>query len=732
MKFNKKANCIRKVANFSYQSNKDKIDKNNFDLNSFKKKLDIISPKMIKLLENIEKLDKEDMRKHNKLFKHVIYTDIKESNSGAKMIAAGLLTEGYENVYGKELKIKENILNNRSNKKFALLCSVQIYNKPFSIKLKKNILEKFNARPENINGNKIRFIIIDSGYKEGIDLFDVKYLHIFEPLITKSEEKQVIGRSTRYCGQKGLEFKPNIGWELNIYKYDLLLENSNKTAHNKFIESSGINIDKLKLANELEKTSIYGSVDFDLTKNIHKYKKEGGGIKGKQKRGLNINLERAPRRILNFVNMRKYIIDNFSKYKWNNDITLKNGCTNENKIIKEKLKNLSLGGKYEFKKFINKNKRKLIKYSLPTPNKNLPPSLPIEVKDERLISFTQTQKFVSNYFNYKSAYNGLLLWHSVGTGKTCTAIATATRGFEQHNYTILWVTRHTLKSEIWKNMFEKVCSVVLRRKILNGENIPKKIKSNYKKYISDNWILPISYKQFSNLLKEKNKYYKILKKINGNEDPLRKTLVIIDEAHKLFNNDIVAAERPNVEIMKNKIKRSYKISGKDSVKLLLLTATPYTDDPMQLIKLINLMKRENEEISEDYEEFSKKYLNNGKFTENGKRKYLDEISGYISYLNREQDRRNFAFPVINNLTANLSLPNKEITEIKKNIEKKQDEVEEFNNNLKVIKNLTKEEKNNIKDGLKKRMEYIKNLKKKLKIEVEKDNSQLTNLNKCKI
>ena len=144
------------------------------------------------------------------------------------------------------------------------------------------------------------------------------------------------------------------------------------------------------------------------------------------------------------------------------------------------------------------------------------------------------------------------------------------------------------------------------------------------------------------------------------------------------------------------------------------------------------MKRENEEISEDYEEFSKKYLNNGKFTENGKRKYLNEISGYISYLNREQDRRNFAFPIINNLTANLSLPNKEITEIKINIEKKQDEVEEFNNNLKVIKNLTREEKNNIKDALKKRKEDIKNLKKKLKIEKENDNSQLTNLNKCKI
>lgn len=274
MKLNKKATCIRKVANFSYQSNTDKIDKNNFNVENLKKKLEIISPKMIKLLENIEKLDREDMKKHKKLFKHVIYTDVKESNSGAKMIGAGLLTRGYENIYGKELKIKENILNNKKTNKFALLCSVQIYNKPFSIKLKKKILEKFNERPENINGDKIRFIILDSGYKEGIDLYDVKYLHIFEPLVTKSEEKQVIGRGTRYCGQKGLEFKPNVGWELNIYRYDLLLENKEETAHEKLMENSGINIEKLKFATELERESIYGSVDFELTRNIHKYEKK--------------------------------------------------------------------------------------------------------------------------------------------------------------------------------------------------------------------------------------------------------------------------------------------------------------------------------------------------------------------------------------------------------------------------------------------------------------------------
>ena len=44
-------------------------------------------------------------------------------------------------------------------------------------------------------------------------------------------------------------------------------------------------------------------------------------------------------------------------------------------------------------------------------------------------------------------------------------------------------------------------------------------------------------------------------KINGKTDPLRKTLVIIDEAHKLYSPDTIAAERPNIEIMNDKIRK---------------------------------------------------------------------------------------------------------------------------------------------------------------------------------
>lgn len=721
MKISKKGECIRTVANYSKQKPTDKIDKNNFNLQLFKDNLETTSPKLVELLKTINDLDEADMKTHNKLFKHIIYTDVKKSSAGSKMIAAGLMANGFTNVYDKSLKLD---IKNNPYKNFALLCSVAIYDKPFPVGLKKNILSAFNQRPDNIYGENIRFIILDQGFKEGIDVFDVKYVHLFEPLITKADEKQAIGRGTRFCGQKGLEFDSKVGWLLHVFKYNLYFDDDGNKKYNAseihkvFIDNSGINLSKLIFASELEKLSIYGAVDYELTQNIHNYVPnidsvkspvksldkglEGsknndktqsrsvksfskspikgslgtvitaGGIKGKKKKGQNIYLAKAPQKAKKFMEMRKYIRERFMQYKWDN-IVFENKCNIE------------------------------------------------QDKQDRILQYTPTQEFVSKYFNRSSANKGLLLWHSVGTGKTCSGISIASNGFEPHGYTILWVTRHTLKSDIWKNMYGNVCSATLRRRINKGENIPSEVKSNPLKYLSSNWVLPISYKQFTNMLAEKNDIFRMMKSRNGATDPLKKTLVIIDEVHKLYSTDLPVAERPNLKILKDKIKKSYKISGKDSVRLLLMSATPYTSDPMDMVKIINLMKEED--MPESFEEFSKEYLdNNFKFTQEGTTKYLDNVSGIISYLNREKDMRQFAYPVYHEVKAYMS----------KKSTKKTDELENINNLIteqKALKGKTKEEKQLIKTTIQELKEKQKELKKSIKADKE-DMSQETALELC--
>jgi hypothetical protein len=238
----------------------------------------------------------------------------------------------------------------------------------------------------------------------------------------------------------------------------------------------------------------------------------------------------------------------------------------------------------------------------------------------------------------------------VGTGKTCSAIATATSSFEQEGYTILWVTRTTLKSDVYKNMFDDVCHIILAERMKrDGLNMPEDL-TRRKRLLSKNWIEPISYKTFSNLLTPgaHNEYMDKLIQRNGSTDILRKTLIIIDEAHKLYGGDLKAGERPDMDVMERLLQKSYDVSGKDSARLLIMTATPFTNSPMELFQLINLCKeRSSEKITTNLMEFKSKYMNTDSLlTDVGVKKLADKLSGYISYLNREQDPTQFAQPIM--------------------------------------------------------------------------------------
>jgi hypothetical protein len=269
------------------------------------------------------------------------------------------------------------------------------------------------------------------------------------------------------------------------------------------------------------------------------------------------------------------------------------------------------------------------------------------------IKYTPTQDFIRHYFTPENPVKGMLLFQSVGTGKTCSAIAAATTSFVPKGYTILWVTRTTLKNDIWKNMFDQICNEQIKEEIKKGVTLPAE-HAKRMRMLSKEWsIRPMSYKQFSNLVSKQNNFYKSVVKKNGEADPLRKTLLIIDEAHKLYGGgDLSSLERPDMNALKQSIQQSFQLSGKDSVKLLLMTATPITENPMELIQLINLCKPEQEQMPELFSDFSNIYLDeHGRFTPSGETRYLNDIAGYVSYLNREKDARQFAQPIVKFVTA---------------------------------------------------------------------------------
>jgi hypothetical protein len=734
------------------------------------------------LINKIQQLDAKDMAQYGKKFKHFIFSDSKSSMSGVKLLASALIASGMKLGYNAEPKLglkkwgKMQLLSNKDLERskynnIYMLSSKSVYDEPISVSTKKEILARFNERPDNVYGENIRIILMDGGYKEGIDLFDIKYVHIFEPTLTQADQKQVIGRGTRTCGQKGLDFHPIKGWPLYVYVYDLKMEDGfekslgAKSGIELYFKAKNLNIKLLNFMNELETVCIQNAVDNELNQNIHSFSiafdeqgeslrggnssssgssssgssssgssssgssssgssssgssssgssssgssSSGSSSSGSSSSGSSSSrsksassrsssskskssssrsksassrsklsslsditeivsspsstallnkeyfksspkttaskLEYAVEKSLNALEMREYVRDYFSQYTWE-PVLMENNCVPKK------------GGK--------------------------------QSGGATIMTYTPTQAFVSNFFTPNNPLKGMLLWHSVGTGKTCTAIATATSSFEKQGYTILWVTRTTLKNDIWKNMFDQVCHEIIKLKIENQGIVIPSNNTDRMKLLSKSWrVRPMSYKQFSNLVSKKNQIYETMVKINGKEDPLRKTLLIIDEAHKLYGGgDLSSIETPDMVALHASLMNSYIMSGPNSVKLLLMTATPIQTDPMELVKMINLFKMPDKQIPDKFDLFSEEYLDsNGVFTPNGLHKFRNETAGYISYLNREKDARQFSQPVVSVIqtdvySKHLLKQNKSATRKFYSFTKK-----EIENKLKSLKNM---------------------------------------------
>lgn len=660
---NKKAECIRTVANWGRMKNQYIFDQKAFDPEAFKEVMDEASPKLTALFDKIAELDAADKERDGKHYKHMIFSDVRQAQYGVKLLAAAFVAKGYKHLYkvksvaGKKELAMVDQKELKMGKNFATLCSTTIYGKTMTVKFRKQIMEMYNARPENIHGENVRFILLDRGFKEGIDLFDVKYVHLFEPLISMSDEKQAIGRATRFCGQKGLPFVPKRGWDLHVYHYEVSLPEEYDVTRmlQLYLNYSGLDLRRVVFSSVLEKTTMMAAVDAPLTRNIHDPDRDQGSNDFKSLFDVKPHMPKPPskEKPLDLFDRRTMMTT-----QWRS----KGPLFSPKKEIKMKKEG---GGKRPMAPRTKMTAAKLTEYIKERFGRYEWPAIKLENLcgtvgeggGGEIVKFTPTQDFVRNYFNPSSVYKGLMLYHGVGVGKTCSAMAIASTSFERQGYTILWVTRHTLKADIWKNMFRQVCSLTMQERLKKGQMIPDDAVTKPKKHLPSEWMMPISYKQFSNLLEGKNEFYQMMVERNGKEDPLRKTLVIMDEAHKLFAPDLRASERPNVQTLQDRIHHSYDVSGKDSCKVLLMTATPFNTDPMEMMQLLNLLRPRDEALPVDFDAFQQKYLDEegtGTFTEGGRLRYMNDIAGYVSYLNREKDARQFAIPKFHNVIVPMT------------------------------------------------------------------------------
>lgn len=216
------------------------------------------------------------------------------------------------------------------------------------------------------------------------------------------------------------------------------------------------------------------------------------------------------------------------------------------------------------------------------------------------------QKLISSFMNPHTLYDGLLLVHEMGTGKTCTAVGVAEQ-FIRNTYTKFPTTNMkkiivlTKGKGLQSNFINEIANVCTSGQYLEGldkyiRNKDKRIRKNVKvNYTFDTFEI----------------FSKNLKKMSDREKSTmyENSLFIIDEAHNLrMSSD------PEESNIYTEIAGLLKLLK--SRKILLLTGTPMKDQPEEIINLMNLILRENLTIED---------LNNSII-------FKQKISGYISYL----------------------------------------------------------------------------------------------------
>jgi hypothetical protein len=359
-----------------------------------------------------------------------------------------------------------------------------------------------------------------------------------------------------------------------------------------------------------------------------------------------------------------------------------------------------------------------------------------------------TQRFLSEYCTPDMQLNGLLLWHSTGAGKTCSAVGIASN-FEEEGYIVIYVCPSDLIDAIQKNVWDSVICHTKNLESVRDKKDPEeyhldRINSKY----SEQWLTgPVGYASFSNIVnylagrpgKSLEALRAAYRRIDNTpeamarrkKDPFYKTCLILDEAQKLYSGELNPNESADMNIVEQMLQRSYGMRKEDptypSAKVFLMTATPMSKSPFELFKLLNLLKDEDHQLPTNKKDFIDEGFMTKDYEVDAPR-LMKEFQGYISFLDMSKNRGRFAAIVRHDIRVPMSEPLSSET-----AETKQEALERLEQNF---REMCREKKVNAKDCKNnlKVLPEVQRLKAELKKMKQKkkaaDSTQFTNLMVC--
>lgn len=264
------------------------------------------------------------------------------------------------------------------------------------------------------------------------------------------------------------------------------------------------------------------------------------------------------------------------------------------------------------------------------------------------------QLFLKKYFN-KNINNikQFLLYHEIGSGKTCTSIILAEEFLKINNQNKILVI---LPARLVNNYYDELISLCTNFKYFDendyelyinnntGFNIKQKLRKKFIANINLKYNI-LSYDKFRLLcMKNKNNILKFL------NDFTKNTIVIIDEIHNIISNTYSIDDYLKIEekgklvkidtlsLNSTLIKLLSKFSH-NNCKIIYLTATPIYDKIKELPELVYLLNPAKDNV--------KKELANYNYKEN-----LEKLKGKISYFPGTSKN---AYPKSNTIIHNIKM-----------------------------------------------------------------------------
>lgn len=252
------------------------------------------------------------------------------------------------------------------------------------------------------------------------------------------------------------------------------------------------------------------------------------------------------------------------------------------------------------------------------------------------------QLFVKSFMSFETPYNSMLLYHGLGTGKTCSAIGIAEdmRNYLkkfQINKSIIIVASPNVQNNFRLQLFDErklvqkngewhfngcVGNSIIREINPTGiKNYPReRVVQQINLVIKKNYTF-LGYIQFSNLIQNLSTNMNKLKaEFNGR-------LVIIDEYHNM--RTAFDAEDKRTQKKQTTKQLDALVENADNLRLLLLSATPTYNSYKEIIWTLNLLNKNDKRPTIRERDI---FETNGDFKPDGKQKLIESARGYVSFV----------------------------------------------------------------------------------------------------